>query len=68
MFRPNSKLTQGELDVLKWAALGKSDAMIADILAVSPQNIKNHICNILKKLDVTNRVEASVRAIALGLV
>lgn len=68
MTTPDEGLTQSEVDVLKWAALGKSDVVIADILAVSPQKVSHYMYNICKKLDVSDRTEASLRGIALGFI
>jgi len=60
--------TQQELEVLKWMALGKSDLLMADIFAASLLEVQSHVSNIQKKLNVENRVDASLKAIRLGLV
>jgi len=61
-------LTQEELEIIRWAALGKSDTLIANILAVSPQYIDRHMSSIFQKLEVSDRIKAGLRAIALGLI
>lgn len=61
-------LTRLELDILKWVALGKSDTVIANLLGVKEQDINHHIHDIIKDLNVRDRVEASLKAVKLGLV
>ena len=57
------RLSRRELDVLVWAAQGKTNGEIADILGMSPQTAKKHMEHIFQKLGVENRTEAA--AIAL---
>lgn len=61
-------MTARELEILKWMALGKSESVIADLFGVSEKDINNHIRDILEKLNASDRVRASIRAIKLGLV
>ena len=61
-------LTPQEYTVLGWAAKGKSNTVIADIMQVSVATVKFHMRNIYKKLDVYDRPPACAKAIALGLV
>ena len=56
-------LTERELDVLKLIAQGKSNAEIADELVISVQTVKNHVSNLLAKLQVENRIQAAVVAV-----
>ncbi len=63
----STTLTERELDVLKWIAEGKTTWEIAIILGVSQSTINFHILNTKEKLNVTNRVQAIVKAIYLGL-
>lgn len=61
-------LTDRELEVLNYIAQGLSNPEIARRLYLSPNTLKAHSQNIFSKLNVHNRVEATNRARALGLV
>ena len=61
-------LTSREREILLWAAEGKSDQIIADIIGVSYPTVRFHMNNIFKKLDANERVLAVVKAIRLGLI
>jgi DNA-binding NarL/FixJ family response regulator len=61
-------LSDRELEVLELLALGKPNAEIARTLYLSPNTVRNHISNILSKLQISNRTEATAYAIRSGLV
>jgi DNA-binding NarL/FixJ family response regulator len=61
-------LSDRELDVLKLIAIGKDNAEIARDLFISPKTVKNHISNILMKLQIENRIQAAVYAVRSGIV
>jgi DNA-binding NarL/FixJ family response regulator len=61
-------LSDRELEVLKLIAIGKDNAEIARDLFISPKTVKNHISNILMKLQIENRIQAAVYAVRSGLV
>ncbi|MFU7528881.1 helix-turn-helix transcriptional regulator [Qipengyuania sp. ASV99] len=61
-------LSEREIEVLTWAARGKSVGAIATILGLSPDTVKTYSKRIYAKLDVTDRVGAVVKALRLGLV
>ena len=63
-----TELSQRELDVLKLIANGSDNAMIAAELHISPKTVKNHISNILMKLQIENRIQAAVYAVRSGIV
>jgi DNA-binding NarL/FixJ family response regulator len=63
-----SELSDREVQVLKLIANGKDNAMIAAELHISPKTVKNHISNILMKLQIENRIQAAVYAVRSGLV
>ena len=62
------QLSAREIEVLKLIASGKDNAEIARALFVSPKTVKNHISNILMKLQIENRLQAAVYAVRSGIV
>jgi DNA-binding NarL/FixJ family response regulator len=60
-------LTPRELDILRLAAEGYGNARIARILWVTEQTVKFHLSNVYRKINVTNRTEASHWAQLHGL-
>jgi DNA-binding NarL/FixJ family response regulator len=52
-------LTRRELEILKLVAEGHSNAALARMLWVTEQTVKFHLSNVYRKLEVTNRTEAS---------
>ncbi len=63
-----AKLTERENEVLKLLVQGKSNTQIAQELIVSVHTAKAHVCSILQKLCVDDRVQAAVKAIKDGIV
>lgn len=63
-----SQLTERELEVLKHLVKGKSNTEIAKELIVSVHTAKAHVCSILQKMCVNDRVQAAVKAVKEGLV
>jgi DNA-binding NarL/FixJ family response regulator len=61
-------LSEREVEVLRLLTAGKQNAEIARDLFLSPHTVRNHISNILAKLQITNRTEATAVAIRAGLV
>jgi len=61
-------LTEREVEVLKLLAVGMYNKEVAESLEISERTVKNHVSNIFKKLDVTDRTQAAVFAIRNGLV
>ena len=49
-------------------AIMEHNAMIAAELHISPKTVKNHISNILMKLQIDNRIQAAVYAVRSGIV
>ncbi|HEV2711863.1 MAG TPA: response regulator transcription factor [Gaiellaceae bacterium] len=62
------QLSDRETEVLRLIANGKDNADIAQELHISPKTVKNHISNILMKLQIENRIQAAVYAVRQGLV
>ena len=61
-------LTEREYEVLKHLVMGKSNTEIAKELIVSVHTAKAHVCSILQKMCVNDRVQAAVKAVKEGLV
>jgi len=54
-----ARLTPRELEILRLVAEGHSNAELARLLWVTEQTVKFHLSNIYRKLEVSNRTEAS---------
>lgn len=61
------ELTEREIEVLELIAQGRNNARIAEQLVISPKTVRNHVSNILSKLQVADRAEAIIRAREAGL-
>ena len=61
-------LTEREREVLRWVAAGLQNKEIAQKLAISLATVRNHIHNILEKLDVHSKLEAVSLAFRQGWV
>ncbi|WP_053146030.1 LuxR C-terminal-related transcriptional regulator [Pseudomonas sp. P97.38] len=62
------RLSQRELDVLKWTAEGKTSGEVATILSISERTVNFHIQAIISKLDVKNKTSAVTTAVRKGLI
>ncbi|WP_027409274.1 response regulator [Anoxybacteroides tepidamans] len=65
---PLHLLTRRECEVLQLLADGKSNRGIGEALFISEKTVKNHVSNILQKLNVNDRTQAVVVAIKNGWV
>jgi DNA-binding NarL/FixJ family response regulator len=61
-------LTERELEVLRELAHGRSNREIAERLVITEGTVKNHISNLLGKLEVRDRMQAVLKAQRLGLI
>ena len=61
-------LSTRELEVLRHLATGMPNKQIARELGISESTVRNHLSLIFKKLSATNRVEAVMSALRVGLV
>lgn len=61
-------LTNREFEVLKLVVMGKSNTEIAKELFVSVHTAKAHVCSILQKMSVDDRVQAAVKAVREGII
>lgn len=64
----NLFLSPKEKEILTWAAKGKSNSVISDIMMTSEANVKYHLQNAFRKLDAHDRVVACTKAISFGLI
>jgi len=61
-------LSPRELDVLRLLAQGQTNREVSQNLSVAVATVKNHVQHIISKLDVSDRTQAAVKAIQLGLI
>ena len=62
------RLTRREIQCLKWAAAGKTDHEIGQIVHISLPTVRFHITNASRKLHVVGRSQAIHRAATLGYI
>lgn len=60
-------LTPREVEVLRLLAQGQTNREIARELSIALSTVKNHVQHIITKLEVSDRTQAAVRAVELGL-
>lgn len=66
--KPLHILTRRECEVLQLLADGKNNKAIGEALYISEKTVKNHVSNILQKINVDDRTQAVVEAIKNGWV
>lgn len=64
----NNLLTKREIEVLKFLTKGLCNKEIGYQLTISEKTVKNHISNIFKKINVSDRTQAAVYAIKNNIV
>jgi DNA-binding NarL/FixJ family response regulator len=65
---PGPALSHREREIVSLLGSGASNKEIADRLNLAEGTVKNHVTNILTKLDVRDRTQAALRAGQLGIV
>jgi two-component system NarL family response regulator len=65
---PPPKLTDREMEVLRLVARGMNNRDIAKELFISENTVKNHVRNILEKLQIHSRMEAVMIAVREKLI
>jgi DNA-binding NarL/FixJ family response regulator len=65
---PAPKLTEREMEVLRLVARGMNNRDIAKELFISENTVKNHVRNILEKLQIHSRMEAVMIAVREKLI
>jgi DNA-binding NarL/FixJ family response regulator len=61
-------LTPREIEVLRLIVQGKTNREIAQILCVALTTVKHHVHRIITKLEVSDRTQAAVQAVAFGII
>jgi len=61
------EVSKRELSVLSYVAAGQSNKQIANLLGISQKTVRNHLSRIFHKLKASNRTEAVMKAMRLGL-
>ncbi|WP_018130999.1 helix-turn-helix domain-containing protein [Effusibacillus pohliae] len=64
--RGKSLLTNREREVFELLVQDKTTKEIAEILFISEKTVRNHISNVMKKLNVKGRSQAVVELVRLG--
>lgn len=65
--RAAGALTQRETDILALLAEGRSNRDISRALFLSEKTVKAHLAAIFRKLSVTNRTQAAMAAVSMGI-
>ncbi|ODM57051.1 MULTISPECIES: autoinducer binding domain-containing protein [Vibrio] len=67
IFEERPSLTKRELEILKWVSVGKSGVEISIILGIAAKTVAFHMANINRKMGVTNKTAAAIKAVMMGL-
>lgn len=65
--RIDSSLTPRELDIMALLAEGKSNREIARSIYLSEKTVKAHLAAVFRKLGVSNRTQAAMAAVSMGI-
>ena len=65
---PPPLLSPRMVSCLEWASQGKSSVDIGQLLGISPRTVDDYLTECRRRLDVRTRVQAIVKAVALGLI
>lgn len=65
--KPDAVVTTREKEVLNWIYFGKTNHEIGCILGISVHTVRDHVRNVLRKLDVVNRTQAIGKALEAQL-
>lgn len=65
---PPPALSERERELLQWVALGKSNGVIADLMAISPHTVDAYLRRIFLKLGTADRVSAAIRGLGSALI
>ena len=67
LVRSSESIAARETEMLKWTAVGKTYGEIGLILSIDQRTVKFHIVNAMRKLNSSNKAEATMKAYAIGL-
>jgi LuxR family quorum-sensing system transcriptional regulator CciR len=59
-------LSERELDVVYWIAMGKSNSVIAEILGISAETVDSYVRRAFRKLGVSDRTSAVLHSVLAG--
>ncbi len=62
----SSILTPREKEIFELLVLNKSTQDVASILCISEKTVRNHISNVMQKLEVKTRYQAVIELIKMG--
>ena len=65
---PVERLTDREVEVLRWLAQGLTNTQIAEKGCISEGTVRAHVSNLLSKLNLENRAQAVIYALRQGLI
>ncbi len=65
---PMAKLSDREIQVLGWAANGKTSVEIATILSLSDHTVNSYLNSAMRKMDCVNRTQLVAKALRLRLI
>jgi DNA-binding CsgD family transcriptional regulator len=60
------RLSERELDVVYWIAMGKSNSVIAEILGISAETVDSYVRRAFRKLGVSDRTSAVLHSVLAG--
>jgi len=63
-----ARLSAREIEILEQLARGKSNDAISEIFVLSPNTVRTHIQNVIKKMGVHSKLEATTLALQLGII
>lgn len=62
----SSILTTREKEIFELLVLNKTTKDVANILHISEKTVRNHISNVMQKLDVKTRYQAVIELLKMG--
>ncbi|MFT8225091.1 response regulator transcription factor, partial [Streptococcus agalactiae] len=62
-----AQLTEREVDVLREIGLGLNNKEIAEKLFITEGTVKNHVSNLISKLELRDRTQAAIYAVRYGI-
>jgi DNA-binding NarL/FixJ family response regulator len=62
------RLSAREIEILEQLARGRSNEEISEIFVLSPNTVRTHIQNVLKKMGVHSKLQATTLALQLGII